>query len=112
MGLWVMGRTWLAFVEDVAEDLREYKECPADNTCDLLKGLAALARGNGAAATQEFERAAKARPQDPLAQLGLGTAAVVDGQDDQAISYYKRALELDVKNKIAIKNLKVLADDK
>lgn len=112
MGLWVMGRTWLTFVDDAADDLREYKNCPADNTCDLLKGLAALARGNGPAAVQEFEHAAQTRPQDPLAQLGLGTAAVVSGADAQAISYYKRALELDVKNKVAAKNLKVLADGK
>ena len=112
MGLWVMGRTWLTFVDDALEDLREYKSCPADNTCDLLKGLAALARGNGAAATQDFTQAVKFRPQDPLAQLGLGTAAVINAEDEQAVSYYKRALELDGKNKVAAKNLKVLADDK
>ena len=112
MGLWVMGRTWLTFVDDALEDLREYKNCPADNTCDLLKGLAALACGNGAAATQDFTHAAQARPQDPLAELGLGTAAVIDGKDEQAVTYYKRALALDAKNKVAAKNLKVLADDK
>ena len=112
MGLWVMGRTWLTFVDDALEDLREYKGCPADNTCDLLKGLAFLARGNGAAAGQEFTRASQIRPQDPLAQLGLGTAEIVNGEDAQAVSYYKRALELDGKNKVAAKNLKVLTDNK
>ncbi len=108
MGLWVMGRTWLMFVEDAAEDLQEYKKCPADNTCDLLKGLANLARGNGASATADFTRAATTQPKDPLAQLGLGTAAIIDAQDEVATSAYQRALELDPKNKIAQKNLKIL----
>lgn len=112
MGLWVMGRNWLAFVEEAQEDLAEYKECPPGNTCDLLKGLADLARGNAPAATQHFSCAAQAHVQDPLAQLGLGTAAVIAGEDAQAVSYYKRALELDAKNKVAAKNLKVLSEDK
>ncbi|MBP5616483.1 MAG: tetratricopeptide repeat protein [Elusimicrobiaceae bacterium] len=112
MGLWVMGRTWLGFVDEATEDLAEYTQCPADNTCDLLKGLAALARGNGAGAADAFTRAADHQPQDPLAQLGLGTAAVLGADDEQALSFYKHALELDPKNKVAAKNIKVLADDK
>ncbi len=112
MGLWVMGRTWLGFVDEATEDLAEYTKCPADNTCDLLKGLAALARGNGANATEAFTRAANSHPQDPLAQLGLGTAAVLGANDEQALSFYKHALELDPKNKVAVKNIKVLADEK
>lgn len=112
MGLWVMGRTWLNFVDEAEEDLAEYKACPADNTCDLLKGLAALARGNGAAAAERFTRAAQVSLQDPLAQLGLGTAAVVSDDDAGAIGYYKRALTLDAQNKVAAKNLRVLTEDK
>lgn len=112
MGLWVMGRTWVLFVDEAMEDLQEYKKCPADNTCELLKGLAALARGNADGAREAFSRAEKTDAQDPLAQLGLGTAAVINDDDAQAISYYKRALALDPKNKVASKNLKVLADDK
>ena len=46
-------------VDEAEENLAEYKACPADNTCDLLKGLAALARGNGAAAAERFTRAAQ-----------------------------------------------------
>lgn len=112
MGLWVTGRTWLLFVDEAQEDLQEYTQCPADNTCDLLKGLAALARGNGALAAELFARAAKNQPADPLAQLGLGTSAVINAQDEQALAYYQEALKLDPKNKIAAKNIKVLVDDK
>ncbi len=108
MGLWVMGRTWLTFVEEAEEELREYKACSPGNMCDLLKGLAALARGNAAAATQAFSNAARSHTTDPLAQLGLGTAAVIAGQDDTAVGAYRRALELDPKNKVAAKNLKIL----
>ena len=108
MGLWVMGRNWLAFVDEVAEELAEYQKCPPDNTCALLKGLAHLARGNGAAAQADFTHAATSAPQDPLAQLGLGTAAVIAGEDASAIAFYERARTLDPKNKIAAKNLKIL----
>ncbi len=112
MGLWVTGRTWLLFVDEALEDLEEYKKCPTDNTCELLKGLAFLARGNGEAAAEVFSRAATRSPQDPLAQLGLGTAAIINADDEAALTSYKRALELDPKNKVAAKNIKVLADDK
>ena len=112
MGLWVMGRTWLQFVDEAQEDLAEYKNCPTGNTCDLLKGLAALARGNGLRALSDFSNAAKTAPHDPLAQLGLGTAAVMNGEDENAVAFYKNALGLDEKNKVAAKNLKVLTDDK
>ena len=111
MGLWVMGRTWLSFVDDVIEDLKEYTQCPSDNTCELLIGLAALARANSADAQAAFMRAARLRPRDPLAQLGLGTTAVIEGEDAKAAAYYQRALELDPKNKIAVKNLKVLENE-
>ena len=39
-----------------------------------------------------------------------GTAAVVGGQDDEARTHYERALRLEPKNKIAVRNLKVLAE--
>ena len=110
MGLWVMGRNWISFVEEAQESLAEEKNCPA-NTCDLLEGLAALAQGDAPAATQAFTRVAQAQPTDPLAQLGLGTAEIIAGEDARAVGYYKRALELESKNKVAAKNLKVLAED-
>lgn len=112
MGLWVTGRSWLNFVDEATEELEEYKQCPADNTCDLLKGLASLARGDGWAATQDFSRAVGVQSADPLAQLGLGTAAVISGEDDKAVTFYRTALKLDPKNKVAVKNLKVLTDEK
>lgn len=111
MGLWVMGRTWIFFVDDAAAELQEaLPVCAADNLCELLTGVAALARGNSAQAKQAFLSAQNKSPQDELPWLGLGTAAVVAGQDDEARTHYERALRLDPKNKIATRNLKVLAE--
>ena len=111
MGLWVMGRTWIFFVEDAAAELQEsLSVCAPDNLCELLRGVAALARGNSGEAAQAFLAAQNKNPQDVLSWLGLGTAAVVAGQDDEARTHYERALRLEPKNKIAVRNLKVLAE--
>ena len=45
---------------------------------------------------------------DPSVQQEI----VFAGEDEQALSYYKRALVLDEKNKVAAKNLKVLEASK
>ncbi len=110
MGLWVMGRTWLAFVYDAEAELNDFASCPADDTCALLTGLAALARGDSAAAQDAFDRARRQQPADALAWLGLGTAAVAAADDAQAKTYYEQALKADPKNKVAARNLKILAD--
>ena len=110
MGLWVMGRSWLSFVEDAQEILQEYPACPSDGFCDLLRGVASLAAGNGTEAARVFEHFSAQHPKDPLGWLGQGTAAVVEAEDQQAKTYYQKALTVDPENKVAQKNLKVLED--
>ena len=110
MGLWVMGRTWLKFVQEAEEDLHEYN-CPSSNTCELLKGLAALAKGDSTQAAKWFEQAATVNAADALARLGEGTAAVMADEDDKARAFYRQALELDPRNKTAKRNLKILAEE-
>ena len=107
MGLWVMGRTWLKFVDEADEELQEYT-CPKGNICPLLKGLAALARGEAGPAQDAFDQAIEVAPKDELALLGRGTAGIVAGDDDSARLYYNRALEVAPGNKTAKRNLKVL----
>ena len=107
MGLWVMGRTWLKFVQEAEQDLQEFT-CPSENMCSLLTGLAALAQGNSQLAREEFEKVSSRYPQEVLAPLGLGTAAVIAGNDDEAISFYRQALVLDPANRTAARNLKIL----
>lgn len=110
MGLWVMGRTWLKFVREAEEDLQEFA-CPAGNMCALLKGLAALSKGEGGAAQEQFLQAARQNPHDVLAVLGQGTAAVVAGDDAAALSHYRRALELVPNHKTAQRNIAILTDE-
>ncbi len=107
MGLWVMGRTWLKFVAEAEEELNEMN-CASGNMCALLKGVAALAKGNAADAQAQFEAAAQQNPHDELAQLGLGTAAVIADDDNAAKQFYARALEIAPQNKTAKRNLKIL----
>jgi len=110
MGLWVVGKTWMLFVEEADESLQEYEVCPSENLCELLRGLAALARGQSAAAEEQFSRVTEKNPQDALGWLGRGTAAVIGGQEADAVRYYNRALEAEPSNKTASKNLKILTD--
>ena len=111
MGLWVMGRTWLKFVEEAQEELAEYlPNCPKGNTCQLLEGLASLARGDGNSAQFVFEKAAAASSVSALPFLGLGTSFVVNGDDASAVESYKKALQAEPNNKTAKRNLKILED--
>ena len=109
MGLWVMGRSWLKFVDETAEDLQEYT-CLPGNMCLLLKGLSSLARGEAGSAQVVFEQASESAPKDVLPLLGRGTAAVIAGEDELARRYYEQALTLQPGNKTASRNLKILAE--
>lgn len=112
MGLWVMGRSWLRFVDEAMEDLQEFEpQCPPGNTCDLLVGLAGLARGNTALAKSAFEQSSAKNKQDDLSILGFGTAAVIDGDDSAALAYYRRALEINPTSKTAKRNIAVLSEE-
>ena len=111
MGLWVMGKTWVRYVEDIANDLQEEVRAGGDENYLILQGLAALLSGSGGQAQAAFEAAHAKNPTDVLPLLGQGTAYVVAGDDEQAAAYYRKALQADPKNKIAKKNLKVLEQE-
>lgn len=111
MGLWVMGRSWLKFVDEALEELADYHpSCPADGTCELLTGLGFLAGGNASSARQAFEESLQKNPADVLPYLGLGTAWVVSGNDEAAKQQYSQALQIRPGNKTALRNLKILED--
>ncbi len=108
MGLWVMGKTWVRYVEDIAADLQEAVRTGEDGDYLLLQGLAALLSGQSVQAQEAFAAAGQKNPADVLPLLGQGTAYVVSGDDAQAAAYYRRALQLQPGNKTAKKNLKIL----
>ncbi|MBE6420548.1 MAG: tetratricopeptide repeat protein [Elusimicrobium sp.] len=111
MGLWVMGRTWIKFVQEAQEELAEnLSACKKGNTCLLLEGLASLASGDGYGAQAAFEKASLSYPADALPLVGLGTAFVVNGDDASAAESYKKALAVNPNNKTAKRNLKILED--
>ena len=50
-------------------------------------------------------------PKDELGFLGLGTAEVIADNDAQALTYYRRALEIAPGNKTAKRNIAVLSEE-
>lgn len=108
MGLWVVGKTWVKYVDEIEADLDEEIRTNPQTEYLLLRGLAALLGGQACTAQAAFESARVQAPADVLPLLGLGTASVLDAEDERAAAYYEAALRLDGGNKTAKRNLKVL----
>lgn len=112
MGLWVMGKTWVRYIDEIEADLQEQAAQTARTEDFLLVGLAALVSGQAAQAQAAFTAAqGKAAPGDALPWLGLGTAAVMADDDGAAAEYYRRALQVQPGNKTAKRNLKILEQE-
>ena len=111
MGLWVMGKSWVRYVEEIEPDLQEDVQTQKEAEYLLLQGLAGLVSGQISLAERAFDAAQQINLQDPLPLLGLGTAAVIAGDDMHAKEYYRQALAADPENKTAKKNLKVLEEE-
>ncbi len=111
MGLWVMGKTWVKYVEEIEADLADDAAQNPTELNLLLKGLAGLVSGQAGAAERAFDAARAQNPTDALPLLGLGTAAVIAGDDVQAAAYYRQALQVEPENKIAKRNLKILESE-
>lgn len=108
MGLWVMGKTWVRYVQDISDDLQEAVLAGKGENYVLLQGLAALLSGQVERARAAFNAVQQANPVDVLALLGQGTAEVMAGNDAQAAAYYRQVLQVVPTNKTAKNNLKVL----
>lgn len=111
MGLWVMGRTWLKFVDEIYSELQENAEkegAPVEYL--LLMGLANLVTGDSTEAEGFFVRSKTRNIVDDLPLMGLGTSAVIGGKDALAKEYYEQALMLNPDNKVAKKNLRVFQE--
>ncbi len=111
MGLWVMGKSWVRYVEEIENDLAEEALHSGQAEYFLLQGLLGLVSGQASLAERAFSAAQQKAPNDALPLLGLGTAAVINADDAQAKAYYLQALQIDPENKTAKKNLKVLEEE-
>lgn len=108
MGLWVTGRSWIRFVEEITPDIYDRLDMDAPDAFDyILAGLADLTLGRGESAFNNFSKAENSQERE-LAVLGQGTALIVLGREPEALEYFNRVLDLNPKNKVAAFNIKVL----
>lgn len=112
MGLWVVGKTWLKYVEEVQNGIEQktLKEPNLQNY--ILSGFMCLTLGQGAQAFDNFSKAdSLVKDNQTLKEiclLGMGTAKVVLGEDDAAKQFYNQVLQMNKDNKIAQNNLEIL----
>ncbi len=107
MGLWVMGKTWVRYVAEIQAELRDPAVAKQQEYL-ILQGLADLLTGQAAQAEAVFAEAHQAHTQDILPLLGLGTAAVIQDQETQGLSYYKQVLQVAPTHKVATRNIQIL----
>ncbi|MBR4507989.1 MAG: tetratricopeptide repeat protein [Elusimicrobiaceae bacterium] len=112
MGLWVVGKTWLKYIEEVQNDIEEktLKEPTIQNY--ILSGFMYLTLGQGKQALNSFTKANKlVKDNNKLKEicfLGIGTSYVVLGREEEAKNVYQQVLEINKNNKIAQSNLEIL----
>lgn len=112
MGLWVVGKTWLKYVEEVQNDIEEktLKEPTLQN--HILSGFMYLTLGQGAQSLNSFTKANKLVKNNnelkEICLLGIGTSYVVLGREDEAKNVYQQVLKINKNNKIAQNNLEIL----
>ena len=115
MGLWVVGKTWLKYIEEVQNEIEQktLKEPVLQNY--ILSGFMYLTLGQGKQALDNFTKAdalAKNKPQlKEICLLGMGTAYIVLGQEDAATELYKQVLKINQDNKIAQNNIEILTSE-
>lgn len=113
MGLWVAGKGWIKFMEDIlpAATTRFEQNQTFENS--LLLALAHLTLGQGQEAIKILEATqtkAKSAQEKALVYLAQGTAFVVLGDEIRAKELYALALKEDPENKIIKSNIAILED--
>ncbi|MBQ4494095.1 MAG: tetratricopeptide repeat protein [Elusimicrobiaceae bacterium] len=112
MGLWVVGKTWLKYIEEVQNDIEEktLKEPTIQNY--ILSGFMCLTLGQGKQALNSFTKANKlVKNNNKLKEicfLGICTSYVILGREEEAKNVYQQVLEINKNNKIAQSNLEIL----
>ncbi|HEX4047716.1 MAG TPA: RdgB/HAM1 family non-canonical purine NTP pyrophosphatase [Elusimicrobiota bacterium] len=108
MGLWVIGTGWMALVAEVLPEPGE--EPPHADSADwwTVIGLAHATVGDSQLAMAAFMDATRLDPGSATAWLGRAVAAVMSGDEAEAVSALRRALAIDPQDKAASDGLKWL----
>lgn len=113
MGLWVAGKGWIRFMEDILPAANNRFEENKNFENSLLLALVHLTLGQGQDAINVLEiskEKAQNAQERALAYLAQGTAFVVMGNEEQAKQFYALALKEDPENKIIKSNIAILED--
>lgn len=117
MGLWVAGKGWVKYVKEVGQEISARLKS-GDGRDWLIAGLSALTLGEGMDALEAFTKAYSAgletnnKTLQELSLLGRGTAYIILGGEDEALKEYKKTLQLNPENKIALENKNILLSEK
>lgn len=112
MGLWVVGKTWLKYIEEIQNEIEEktLKEPIVQNY--ILSGFMYLTLGHGSLAFDNFSKAKKLvkdnRQLTEICLLGIGTSFIVLGEEEEAKQIYNQVLKINTDNKIAQNNMEIL----
>lgn len=111
MGLWVAGKGWMKYVEDIFAEVSSRAEGGSGEDL-MVEGLSYMVLGKGQEALESFAKAQQNFGNDKnlqaLSGLAKGTAFVILGDDDSALNEYKAVLSVNPKNKTALNNIEVL----
>ena len=113
MGLWVAGKVWIRFMEDILPSATARFEENKNFENSLLLALVYLTLGQGQEAISLLETAqtkAQNAQEKALAHLAQGTAFVVMGDEARAKELYALAAKEDPENKIIKSNIAILED--
>lgn len=112
MGLWVVGKSWLKYVEEVQNEIEQntLKEPTLQNY--ILSGFMYLTLGQGAQAFDNFKKANSLVKENnelkEICLLGMGTSFIVLGEEEEAKQIYNEVLKINPNNKIAQNNIEIL----
>ncbi|MBO4706971.1 MAG: tetratricopeptide repeat protein [Elusimicrobiaceae bacterium] len=113
MGLWVAGKGWIRFMEDILPTVTARFEENKNFENSLLLALTYLTLGQGQEAIKTLKMTqtkAQSTQEKALAYLAQGTAFVVLGDETHAKELYALALKEDPENKIIKSNIAILED--
>ena len=118
MGLWTPNKNWINYIEEVMPEIMA--RLGGSDPRDYMTAAAAhIILGKGGAALEIFNEAARLSAPLPaeeaaklleIIHLGMGTAYIVLGNEEAALTEYENALRINPHNEAAKINISVLRD--